>query len=680
MTNMRYQAVGRIEYEIVPDDQCEERVSDQGNAADEFEADYEHWLRVRQETPRARAAGMVGASAYRKDRVEAALRDAHGHRAEAAALLRTSLRNLASLIRTYQIDLSLYPQESLPRRSDKDYSKKEIVDALQSTRGNQGQAAQQLGTTTAHVLQLIRRYHIDVGAFLEWQPESPLLLSREEIEEALRETKGNQGQAARNLGIDPNFLLQQIEEHEIDVGSFLAWPPSLPEAEEEPEEPEEPWGRGTSRYYAKAEVEEALRQTKGNQGQAARKLKTTPTHVLQLIQRYGIDITALLERPPSEVGRLSPEDEAMVTEAIDRAYTWWFDTIGAIDPKRLAAFSLRKIPPPGTTKAAKEARRQYMQNLSIIREIPRELGVPVLSIIEGWYASATLQRECRRLFGHGPGFLNFLTTAENATIPEWNYWTRWYHHAHQDVQALSLKHRIALDQVAAIIAVTSPGNQWPVNLAIADYILSGIKTKKDIKGSWKGTSTFPRNGAKVEQILMQASSDPVKGPKVEAFYLQLIDPETNQNFATVDGHMINLWLGLDQPLKYAPHLTSGDDRELRSDMDAAAKEVGIHTQELQALVWYVWRYSINKEIIPASTLAAAQALVRERLEEKGDATLFRKKRERTSLQQFLSEYAKGTYPMVEAMLDELDEEIKDIDTGEVGAVRYLPVWRPKERR
>jgi hypothetical protein len=115
-------------------------------------------------------------------------------------------------------------------------------------------------------------------------------------------------------------------------------------------------------------------------------------------------------------------------------------------------------------------------------------------------------------------------------------------------------------------------------------------------------------------------------------------------------------------------------------MDAAAKEVGIHTQELQALVWYVWRYSINKEIIPASTLAAAQALVRERLEEKGDATLFRKKRERTSLQQFLSEYAKGTYPMVEAMLDELDEEIKDIDTGEVGAVRYLPVWRPKERR
>ena len=725
---MNAYAVGRIEHEV-SDDQCEERPSDEGNAADEFEADYEHWLRVRQKTPRARAAGLVGAVSFRPQfyllptepkpgdlRVQAYQQRIPWWQFWRGHVPRWSVRQY--LVALADPDLS--PDDALRLFGAALYQTKwpvfdgpavterfADVDWGQVLRSNPAwmfwllespnfpQRAQNMATFMQQ--EQIARDFLPAGQV----SGRPVRLSKKAVEEALRQEGGDVSRAAAKLQANRNYVSNLAKKYELDI----PWTREVEEASRalraasqrqrllnEGEEGLAARSERLRQWHATMSEEEKRSRSeakkadwvaigpKGQEEQSRQIREGWAKMPEEKRAAHRAKIIATRVRRPPEIGRLSPEDETEVTEAIDRAYAWWFDTIGAIDPKKLAAFQARKIPPPGTTKATKEARRQYMQSLSIIREIPRDPGVPALSIIEGWYASATLQRECRRLFGHGPGFLNFLTTAENATIAEWNYWTRWYHHAHQDVQALSLKHRVPLDQVAAIIAVTSPGNQWPTNLAIADYILSGIKTKKDIKGSWKGTSAFPKNGLKVEQILMTASSDPIKGPKVEAFYLQLLDPETSQDFATVDGHMINLWLGLDQSLKFAPGLTSGEDAELRSDLDAAAKEVGIHTQEFQALAWYIWRYSINKEIIPANTLAAARDLVRDRLEEKADAARFRKERERHSLRQFLSEYAKGTYPAAEAMLGELDEEINEIDTGDVGAVRYLPVRRPRQRR
>ena len=51
--------VGRFKYEIEDDDQCEERVSDRGNAADELEHDYWNWLKTKK--PALRRVAGVGA-------------------------------------------------------------------------------------------------------------------------------------------------------------------------------------------------------------------------------------------------------------------------------------------------------------------------------------------------------------------------------------------------------------------------------------------------------------------------------------------------------------------------------------------------------------------------------------------------------------------------------------------
>lgn len=357
---------------------------------------------------------------------------------------------------------------------------------------------------------------------------------------------------------------------------------------------------------------------------------------------------------PGSVGFAEEElSEVKIQEAIDRAYAWWFGAVGAFEDP----YSLRGIPSPlGKTREEKEARRKYLQDLSTIKEMPRDQTVLDLGILHNWKDNVRLREECKRLFGRSPGFYNFLTIAENATPPEFDYWVHWYNKASDDVRRLSLKHGVAFEVVAAIVAVTSPGNLWISNLAVADYLLAGYRSK-DPRGPGYRASAWPANARKVEKMLVASNTDQVRGPKVEAFFAQLVDPSASLDFATIDGHMINMWYGLDQPLKKAPGVTRTRNQEIQDDLSSVARLFHVHTQQLQAVLWYVWRYSSNKITIPARIMRLSQRLIESRLEEKASQVMSRKKYQLSQLRGLLQDVSGHERELVHLAINDLQRDI-----------------------
>lgn len=337
-----------------------------------------------------------------------------------------------------------------------------------------------------------------------------------------------------------------------------------------------------------------------------------------------------------------PSSEDAATESIDRAYAWWLGGVGAVS--RREDYLRRGIPPPEShAKTRKEIqnRRAYIESLSMIKETPRDPSLEPLGVVD-WYAAPSLMREIYRLFGRSPGYYNYIVTAESATDAEWDYWTHWYHMAHEDIEFLAAKHDVALPIVAAIVAVLSPGNTWNMNLAAADYLLAGRALRLSPEEVTKGVTSFPANAKKALAMLRAAGTDALNGPKVEPFFMQLVDPENNQNFATIDGHMINLWLGVDLGVKGAPHLTRAEHAELRKDLDAAAQLFSgskpVHTQELQALLWYLWKCSTSQQKIPANLIRGAEEALRERILEKAEEIRARKSHIYRGLERYMHEH------------------------------------------
>lgn len=185
------------------------------------------------------------------------------------------------------------------------------------------------------------------------------------------------------------------------------------------------------------------------------------------------------------------------------------------------------------------------------------------------------------------GTQNVISVYSDATPEERDYWGKWYHHAKSDVQEIADEYQLPYEQVAAAVAVLSPGNKWKLNLGACRRVLD--KAEK--------VNAYPANIVKANLIFDETDASRWKtyitGPKVSAFFRSLMEPDAFANDMVLDSHAINIWLGDKLNLKDTPTISAPLRQKMLTDYAAAAKKLGISSQSLQAVTWYIWKFSSN---------------------------------------------------------------------------------------
>lgn len=194
------------------------------------------------------------------------------------------------------------------------------------------------------------------------------------------------------------------------------------------------------------------------------------------------------------------------------------------------------------------------------------------------------------------GVKNIMAVYNDVTPEERDYWGRWYHHAKADVQELADEFQLPYEKVAAITAVLSPGNKWKLNLLASRRILE--KAAK--------INSYPKNIEKANAILDEPDVSKCKsyilGPKVNAFFSSLMDPDAFMSEMVLDSHAINIWLGDKLSIQDTPTIKGQLRSKMVADYNAAAKQLGVSVQSLQAVTWYIWKFSSNN--LPAAPLSS----------------------------------------------------------------------------
>lgn len=292
-----------------------------------------------------------------------------------------------------------------------------------------------------------------------------------------------------------------------------------------------------------------------------------------------------------------------VQETIDRAYAYWTgsSSVGVIGAKS----SYR-------TKAQKAERLAYLATLSQIKDYKRKTPTTVsaLGILRDWQNDKALTRLVQEVTGETPGYYNIIQLAEEATPEEYDHWIHWYQHAHDDVVALRTKHNrirqkkgkspYPFNVIAAVVAVLSPNNSWINNLAAADYLLT--------HDTGEGSTAYRANAAKALSMMNSWLIDQVRGPKVTVFYESLHKPWKMGGHVVLDGHMLNIWRGHKRGIKNTKQPNEAEREQILRDFRQAAEDLGITPQSVQALTWYIWRYTTDKPSPYAKAIKAARTV------------------------------------------------------------------------
>lgn len=207
------------------------------------------------------------------------------------------------------------------------------------------------------------------------------------------------------------------------------------------------------------------------------------------------------------------------------------------------------------------------------------------------------------------GINNIKSVYNEATEEEKDFWGRWYHHAKQDVQELANTYEINFPVMAAVVAVLSPGNKWVANLLAAEKVVQKFKDPNlEIK-----INAYPKNVNKALKILETGNIGElnllgfVTGPKVSVFFKSLLNPDTvgagdEPNDLVLDSHAINIWRGIKRAIKQTEKPSIETRQKMVNDYKTVASELGITVQSLQAITWYIWKYTTNPPKIPDVTL------------------------------------------------------------------------------
>jgi hypothetical protein len=161
--------------------------------------------------------------------------------------------------------------------------------------------------------------------------------------------------------------------------------------------------------------------------------------------------------------------------------------------------------------------------------------------------------------------------------------TAWYHAAHTYARGLSERYGVTLEQAAGVLAALSPQLRWDGgahnNMTCADQL---IRT---------GDTSGVLGGSKRKALAILAGSAPLDilgGPKVRAFYANILDPESSQE-VTVDSHATDVAMGKRAASRQFELARAGRYEHIAAAYRMAAAMVGVSGLTMQAICWVAWR-------------------------------------------------------------------------------------------
>lgn len=162
----------------------------------------------------------------------------------------------------------------------------------------------------------------------------------------------------------------------------------------------------------------------------------------------------------------------------------------------------------------------------------------------------------------------------------------WYWGARLKAQDMSNVYNKDLSICCAIISCLSPQKNWYHNIELAYEFFKnqGKYARHTSIQINKAKRIYKLNGIRSVDTQIATIDFELNGPKTINFFHNIYEPN-NENYITIDSHMIQIMSG--DMLKKT--VTSKQYEVYKSELIKFAKHVGIHSVELQTLIWEYWR-------------------------------------------------------------------------------------------
>jgi hypothetical protein len=167
----------------------------------------------------------------------------------------------------------------------------------------------------------------------------------------------------------------------------------------------------------------------------------------------------------------------------------------------------------------------------------------------------------------------------------------WYNDAQQFSQEISVKYNVSTELVASVIAALSPRNRWARNKIDAENVISHIYNRQELpKVSTYGNML--RKSLKLcdNNLTHEQRIKILNGRKIQSFYSNIIGDDS---MVTVDTWMDLAHSGKYKAVKKRKGLTLTRYKKIESDIQKLAKEEGIKSYQMQAIIWVQFQQNVK---------------------------------------------------------------------------------------
>lgn len=163
-----------------------------------------------------------------------------------------------------------------------------------------------------------------------------------------------------------------------------------------------------------------------------------------------------------------------------------------------------------------------------------------------------------------------------------------YHHV---MSVLADRYSVPLDRVVAAFVSLSPNSDYIGNLRSTVSVLRGVAYGLDIEQVQVSTYRHCLARAWAYAHGQARFLDQTKGPKITAFYHNVLDP-TDKCYVTVDGHMVAIWRNQDLTMREAIP-SAKEYRAIANQVKTMAEEHNMVPCDLQAVLWHTRKRLLN---------------------------------------------------------------------------------------
>ena len=166
-----------------------------------------------------------------------------------------------------------------------------------------------------------------------------------------------------------------------------------------------------------------------------------------------------------------------------------------------------------------------------------------------------------------------------------------YSRYHALLSAIAGHYDFEFEPTVAAFAALSPNNDYRGNLRSLVSVLAGVRRGRSADEITVSTYKACRNRAYGYAVKEVSFRDTVRGPKIRAFYFNILDPQDRRH-VTLDGHMVAAYRNNYGTMKENLIKPKDYDRVARTVKRLASREKLIPNQ-LQATIWFTRKRLLN---------------------------------------------------------------------------------------